>query len=94
MMPLWVYTLGRVFSNAAQITIPIIGLVTNTFITIGPCLFGLVMCYFFPKLKTITMRIVKPLIIVAIIIFLTILLTTKAYTFRLLRLRHWISGKI
>ena len=93
MMPLWVYTLGSVFSREAHIQIPFIGLVANLFVTIGPCLMGLVLCYFFPKLKKFALRIAKPFTLVVLLSFLILLLTTKAYTFKLIRVRHWTSGK-
>ena len=92
MMPLWVYTLGSVFSREAHIQIPFIGLVANLFVTIGPCLMGLVLCYFFPKLKKFALRIAKPFTLVVLLSFLILLLTTKAYTFKLIRVRHWTSG--
>ena len=38
MLPAWVYTLGKVFSVKANITIPFLKLVLNLIATIGPCL--------------------------------------------------------
>ena len=92
MMPTWVYTLGSVFSKQADIRIPLIGLLGNLFVTIGPCLFGLGLTYCFPKLKKFALRIAKPFTLVVLLSFLILLLTTKAYTFKLVRVRHWTSG--
>lgn len=93
MMPTWVYTLGSVFSKQAEIKIPLIGLLGNLLVTIVPCLCGLILCYFFPKLKKLALRIAKPFTLVVLLSFLGLLLTTKAYTFSLVRIRHWTSGK-
>lgn len=93
MMPTWVYTLGSVFAREAEITIPLIGLLGNLLVTIVPCLCGLTLCYFFPHLKKLALRVAKPFTLVVLLSFLSLLLTTKAYTFKLVRLRHWTSGK-
>lgn len=94
MMPAWVYTLGRILTREAQLSIPIYGLLGNLLITIGPCLLGLLLSYKFPALKKFAIKIAKPFTLFVMISFLILLLVAKFYTFRLVRLRHWYSGKL
>lgn len=94
MMPTWVYTLGSIFSTEAKIKIPILGLFANLLITIIPCLIGLGISSWFPKIKKIAIKVAKKFIIIVLISFLILAFITKFYTFKLLKLRHWISGKM
>lgn len=94
MMPLWVYTLGSVFSTKADIRIPIIGLFGNLMITIIPCIVGLILNIRYPKIKKFALKIAKPFTLCVMITFLILAFTTKFYSFKLLKLRHWISGNL
>ncbi|CAF0933343.1 unnamed protein product [Brachionus calyciflorus] len=94
MMPLWIYTLGRVFSTKAQIKIPILGLFANLMITIVPCLIGLAINLRFPKFKKYALKIAKPFTLVFLITFLVLAFIAKFYSFKLLKMRHWLSGPL
>lgn len=94
MMPFWVYTLGSVFSTKANIQIPILGLFGNLMITIIPCIIGLALNIRFPKIKKNALKIAKPFTLCVLITFLILAFVTKFYSFKLLKLRHWISGNI
>lgn len=92
-MPAWVYSLGKVLSKEAQINIPILGLLGNLLITVGPCLIGLLMSYLFPKIKKAALKIAKPFTLLVMLSFLIISFMAKFYLFKLVRLRHWYSSK-
>lgn len=91
-MPLYVYTVGRVFSVQANITIPVRGLLGNLFVTIGPCLIGLAISYKFPKIKNFCIKIAKPFTLTIICSFFIFLFLSKFYLIKLIRLANWLSG--
>ena len=89
-MPLYLYTIGRVYTNATNITIPFLRLLANLFTTIGPCLFGLVLVRFFPKLKPFFVKIAKPVTTIALLSFLLFILVAKYYAFFLVNWKQWL----
>jgi predicted Na+-dependent transporter len=93
-MPIWLYTLGGVFTTAANIQIPFSRLVINLFTTIGPCLCGLLLSKFFPKLKPTFIKIVKPLMIFTLLSFLALTMYARFYVFYLINLRQWLVGPL
>jgi predicted Na+-dependent transporter len=89
-MPAWLYTLGRVFTNATNIYIPFFRLILNLFTTIGPCLFGLFLVKLFPKLRPIVLKIAKPVTLFALLSFLALTLYVKYYVFYLVTWKQWL----
>ncbi len=92
-MPAWIYTLGTVFSNRANLTIPLFGLFGNLLVTIVPCILGLVLGRYFPKLKAFCLKIAKPFTLIILITFFVLVFITKSYIYSLVQLKHWFSGK-
>ena len=92
-MPAYVYTLGTYYSKQTTIELPFIKLVLNLCITVLPCLIGMVLSHFFPKLKVIFIKIAKPFTFIVLLTFLCLALVTKFYTFVLLKWYHWIAGR-
>lgn len=90
LMPIWVYTLGSVFTDAANIKIPFLNLIVNLFITIGPCLFGLCLSRIFPKIKKFVLKIAKPFTLLAVLSFLAFTIYVKLYVFSLVKLGQWL----
>lgn len=91
MMPLWVYTLGNVLADEANIHIPFYGLIGNLFITIVPCIVGLLLNVFIPKMKPKVVKIAKPLAILNIISIVAFMLYVKAYIFKIIRIKDWLT---
>jgi predicted Na+-dependent transporter len=89
-MPAWLYTLGSIFTNAANIKIPFSRLIINLFITIGPCLFGLTLSHFFPKIKKFVLKIAKPFTLLTVLSFLVFTIYVRFYVFTLVELRQWL----
>ena len=70
MMPLWLYTLGQhAYLRELEIQIPFLNLAISLLTIIGPIGIGMVLVYFFPKLKPLVERIVKPMLILLICYF-------------------------
>ena len=93
-LPSYTYTVGKYFSNQTTISIPFIKLIGNLCITVLPCLLGILLSHFFPKLKVFFLKIAKPFIFFAVISFLALALFTKFYTFKLFSWYHWIAGPL
>ena len=94
MMPLWIFTLGQTLSDSAKIRIPFSRLVLNLLSTVIPCLIGLILTYYFPKIKTFFIKITKPFVIVLIASFLIITLITRYFIFELITWQQWVAGPL
>lgn len=94
LMPAWLYSLGRVFTSAANITIPFSKLVLNLFTTIIPCLIGLSVSRCFPKIKPIILKISKPLILFVVITFFLLTLYVKYYVIYLVKWKQWLVAPL
>lgn len=70
MMPLWLYTLGQhAYLRELKIHVPFLNLAISLLTIIGPLSIGMVLVYFFPKLKPLTERVVKPMLLLLICYF-------------------------
>jgi sodium/bile acid cotransporter 3/5 len=70
MMPFWLLTLGQyAYLRELKLRIPFLNLAISLLTIIGPLSIGMVLVYFIPKLKPITERIVKPMLIMLICYF-------------------------
>ena len=70
MMPLWLYTLGEyAYLRQLKIRIPFGHLAISLLTIIVPLSIGMLLIYFFPKLKPLMQRIVKPMLILLIFYF-------------------------
>jgi predicted Na+-dependent transporter len=92
LMPAWLYTLGRLFTDATNIHIPFTRLLMNLFTTIGPCLFGLALSKCFPKLKSIVLKIAKPSLLIFLLCFLSFTIYVKYYIFALVNWKQWATA--
>ena len=75
-----------------NINIPITRLLLNLLNTIVPCLIGLALSRFFPKLKPIVLKIAKPFVISFILTFLTFTTIVKYYVFTLIHWKQWATA--
>lgn len=94
MMPLWMFTLGQTLSDSTRVIIPFSRLVLNLLSTVVPCLIGLILTHFFPKLKAFFIKITKPFVIVLIASFLVITLITRYFIFELITWQQWTAGPL
>jgi predicted Na+-dependent transporter len=93
-LPAWVYSLGRVYSDRANISIPFTGLLVNLFATITPCLLGLLLAHFFPRVKAFCYKIAKPVTFIVLLSHLVMVFASKFYMVRLVRTINWLSGPL
>jgi hypothetical protein len=89
-MPLWLYTLGKMFTTAAAIEIPFLSLIGNLFLIIVPCIAGIFVVKYYPKAKNVVLKIAKPLILFVLISALGLTIYSKYYVFQLINPRQWL----
>jgi predicted Na+-dependent transporter len=93
-LPVWVYTLGRVYSNRANLTIPFVGLLMNLLATIVPVLLGMLIAYLAPRVRAFAFKIAKPLTFVVLFSHLIMVFASKFYMVVLVRWINWLSGPL
>ena len=94
MMPIWMQTLGRTLSKKANIKIPLEKLMLNILFTVVPCLIGLFLAQKFPKLKIITIKLTKRIVVILNLSFLIFTIGVKYYIFKLITWQQWVSGPL
>ena len=91
MLPAWLYTLGTLFSTKANIEIPFHSLMLNLLATVVPCIIGLLISIFVPNSKKFAERHSKPVILVSIIVFFSIVITSKFFIFKLITFENSLT---
>jgi predicted Na+-dependent transporter len=91
MMPLWVYTLGDVLTKKANINIPVYGLLGNLFLTVAPCVAGVVLNIYLPKIKETALKWAKPMAVFNIITIVLFMLYVKSYVFQIIKVKDWLT---
>lgn len=94
MMPLWILTLGKTFTDKAHLKIPFMRLISNLLFTIVPCLLGMFLSRRFPKFKKLMLKITKQLVLTLIVSFFAITLASKFYIFKLITWQQWVAGPL
>ncbi|CAF1343562.1 unnamed protein product [Adineta steineri] len=70
MMPLYFYTLGRIYTDELHIRVPFLGLVRSLALVVIPYSVGIVISHYSPKTRKIVESLVKPLMLFLLIFFL------------------------
>lgn len=70
MMPLYFYTLGRIYTDKLAIRVPFLGLVRTLALVVLPYGLGIVISHFSPKTRALVQRLVKPMMLFFLIFFL------------------------
>jgi predicted Na+-dependent transporter len=89
-MPAWIYTLGTTLMIEARIQIPFLDLIVRLLFTVLPCLAGVLISIFIPKLKTYVVKIAKPFANFIVFTFLALTIYTKLYSFGLVETKQWL----
>jgi len=70
MMPLYFYTLGRIYMDELSITVPFLGLVRSLALVVIPYSIGICISHYSPKIRSIVETLVKPMMLFLLIFFL------------------------
>jgi predicted Na+-dependent transporter len=70
MMPLYFYTLGRIYTDELSIQVPFLGLVRSLALVVVPYSIGIGISHFSPKTRALVEKLVKPMMLFLLIFFL------------------------
>lgn len=83
MMPLWIFTLGRVIFEQAELAVPYSNLAQYVAALVIPLAVGLLIQRYLPRVCRILVRILKPLSILLILFIVIFAIVTNLYLFEL-----------
>lgn len=98
MMPLWIYTLGKVFTDelggATKMDIPFLNIFTALIILIVPLLVGVAIKYKLPRLTKVLMKIITPVTLFVIIILISVGIYTNLFIFKFFEPKVILAGSL
>lgn len=83
-MPLWLFLLGRFFIDTSQVTIPYKNIALSLLFILIPCLLGILLTHFKPKLSAKLSKINKVFIAIFIVVIMSYGSYVNFYIFRLI----------
>lgn len=92
MMPLWLFTLGKVIFDKGEIEVPYRSLSTYLIALIIPLAIGLLIQRFLPRVANILVRILKPVSAFLILFIVIFAIVTNLYLFELFSWQIIIAG--
>ena len=95
MMPLWVFTLGRLVidESHSNIKIDFKGIFISLGSSVGPFIIGIIINWKRPKLaKKLFNKVVRPMLAIIFVYLLTAGMVTNAYIFQLMKPRVLLAG--
>lgn len=92
MMPLWLFTLGKVIFDRGDIEVPYRNLLTYVVALVVPLIIGLLIQRFLPRVTRILVRILKPLSSALILFIVIFAIVTNLYLFELFSWQIIVAG--
>jgi solute carrier family 10 (sodium/bile acid cotransporter), member 3/5 len=92
MMPLWLFTLGKVLFDRSRLNVPYSNLASYAFGLIIPLAIGIAIQRCSPRLTRILVRILKPMSTLLILFIIIFAIVTNLYLFKLFSLQIVIAG--
>ncbi|CAF4863944.1 unnamed protein product [Rotaria socialis] len=86
MMPLYFYTIGKLYMDELSIHIPFLSLVRSLALVVIPYSIGIALSSFFPKLRVFVTSIMKPMMVCLMLFFLIFCLIVNWYLFKMIDL--------
>lgn len=83
MMPLWIFTLGKMIFDRANLGVPYSKIFTMAFGLVIPLAIGLFIQKFFPRVARVLVRILKPVSMILILFIIVFAIITNFYIFQL-----------
>lgn len=83
MMPIWIFTLGKVIFDRADLRVPYVRIAFMAAGFVIPVLIGVLIQKFLPKVAKFLVRILKPLSAFLILFVITLAMITNFYIFEL-----------
>jgi len=86
MMPIYFYTIGKLYMDDLSITIPFLGLARSLALVVIPYSIGIGISHFFPKSRPFVEKLIKPMMIILMLFFLTFGFFVNWYLFMMIDL--------
>jgi predicted Na+-dependent transporter len=86
MMPLYFYTLGKIYMDELSIKVPFLGLARSLALVVVPYGIGIAISHFRPKTRPFVEKLIKPMMICLLLFFLTFGLVVNWYLFKMIDL--------
>jgi len=86
MMPIYFYTIGKIYMDDLSINIPFLGLARSLALVVIPYSIGIGISHFFPKSRPFVEKLIKPMMIILMLFFLTFGLVVNWYLFMMIDL--------
>ncbi len=86
MMPLYFYTLGKLYTDDLAITIPFLGLARSLAMVVVPYAIGILISHIFPKTRPFIKKLIAPMMITLMLFFLSFGLVVNWYLFKMIDL--------
>lgn len=83
MMPLWIFTLGKMIFDRANLGVPYSKIFTMAFGLVIPLSIGLLIQRFFPRVARALVRVLKPVSMILILFIVIFAIVTNFYIFKL-----------
>ncbi|CAF2793698.1 unnamed protein product [Rotaria sp. Silwood2] len=94
MMPLYFYTIGRLFMDELSIKVPFLGLARSLALVVVPYSIGITISYFYPKSRPLIKRIMKPMMIFLLLFFIIFSLVVNWYLFKMVDLHTALTAPL
>lgn len=92
MLPFWLYTLGRTFSDSGELNIPFEMVAVSLSILITPLVVGFFLKQKFPKVAAKIQKVLKPVLVIVIVVLICVGIYSNMYIFRLFKPRVILAG--
>ncbi len=86
MMPIYFYTIGKLYMDDLSITIPFLGLARSLALVVIPYSIGIGISHFFPKSRPFVGKLIKPMMIFLMLFFMTFGFMVNWYLFMMIDL--------
>ncbi|KAL5287077.1 hypothetical protein ACFFRR_008180 [Megaselia abdita] len=92
MMPLWIFTLGKVIFDRAELRVPYSRIASFTVALLVPLAIGILIQYYLPRVRRVLVRLLKPISMLLILFIIIFAIVTNLYLFELFSWRIIVAG--
>uniref|UniRef100_T1GMG4 Uncharacterized protein n=1 Tax=Megaselia scalaris TaxID=36166 RepID=T1GMG4_MEGSC len=92
MMPFWIFTLGKVIFDRANLGVPYSRIASFAVALLVPLGIGILIQYYLPRVKRILVRLLKPISMLLILFIIIFAIVTNLYLFELFSWQIIVAG--
>lgn len=92
MMPLWIFTLGKVIFDRAELGVPYSRIASFAVALLVPLAIGILIQYYLPRVRRVLVRLLKPVSMLLILFIIVFAIVTNLYLFELFSWQIIVAG--